>query len=153
MSAKYKIRDIVVTTYEYGNKELIITDIVGDFYKVRSVGNKKNYTISEYQIEKVIGESTVDDSLCKSEMLNTERMRVFCAEQARLYPQESSKWKFLANLNEGDSICLVHRNFRFENAIFCGINPTKPIYPIRAKIKDRLHDFKLASMILPSIRD
>lgn len=152
MSSIYKLRDVVVTTHEYGKRKLVITEIVGNLYRATCVSTKKNYMVADEQIENVIDEVT-NDFLSTTELINSESIKSFCLDQARLFPDEASKWNFLSTLNCGDSICLVHRNIRFEGAVFCGINPRKPIYPVRAKIKGRLHDFRLTALLPPSLRD
>lgn len=144
----YKINDVVLTTQEYGSRKLVIIEILSHGYKAMSLGVKKFYTINDSHIENKVDEFNIESQKAN---FNPELMRRFCEKQARLFPLEADKWLFLSTLIPGDSICLIHRDAKFESAEFCSINTQKQIYPIRAKIKGMLHDFRLRALILPSL--
>lgn len=135
---KFQINDIVETTEEFGNRRFTILGITDVGYKAVA-RNSKIYNLEDSQISKKVGTS-------KKEQEDTFDIKTYCLMQSKEFPQESEAWLFLSKLTPGQIFGVVHRKYLFD-AEFVGINFKKPLYPIRAKIKGKMYDFKLTSVL------
>lgn len=144
----YQLHDMIITTPEYGNRMFVIKEITKEGYKVISIKDKKRYTLSEKQISHKVGTVKENSPILFEDYFDEEQGRDYCLKQAQLYPEEAKKWMALSKLQNGRDIKILHRKTLFPRAEFIGINITKPLYPIRAKIKDLAHDFRLDSFLL-----
>lgn len=148
MSKKYQIRDLVNTTDEFGARTFALVSITDIGYRAVAIKNKKRYNLTDNQIACKIGTIPEDSLLLVEYEYDTQDGEKYCLQQAREFPMEVAKWIVLSKLKPGDKIQLVHRRIIFQNAEFLAVNFTKPLFPIRAKIKGLTHDFRLEAMIL-----
>lgn len=149
VNRKFQIRDVVNTTDEFGGRTFVLVKITETGYRAVAMKGKKRYNITDAEIAVKVGQVAEDSPLLQEDEFDHEEGERFCLYQARQFPSEAAKWKVLANLKAGDAICVVHRKTVFRDAVFIGINLNKPLYPIRAKIKDLAHDFSLESLLVP----
>jgi hypothetical protein len=150
----YKIGDVVKTTPKFGSRTFVIFALTPTGYRgIESTppykSGLKRYPLTIDQIEGCIAEVAYDNPLLVASKYDLFAGREYCLRQAVEFPTESRSWKFLANLKPGDLIRLAHRKKIFPEAEFIGINVTRPLYPIRAKIKGNDHDFRREALILP----
>jgi len=101
---KFNLKDIVLTTPEYGNRKLTIVAIDEDFYWGKE--GKKKYKITDEQIEQKVG---VVESIEEEPPLSTEQQQRFCLSKSKIYPTEKDSWLYLSRLRSGDKIKLIHR--------------------------------------------
>ncbi len=137
----YKVGNSIETTEEYGSKKLIICKIDGTNLIAQTSNGKKKYNLNASQIKVVLQEIA---QIPEAIQINT---KLYCKQQAERFPDEKSYWEFLGQLNPGDKIKLCHRQFVYD-AEFVKINQERPLYPFQAKIKDKVHNFKLRAIIL-----
>jgi hypothetical protein len=147
MSKKYKVRDLVETKNEFGARIFAVIEITEIGYRAVSIKDKKRYNLIDDQISCKTGILPEDSPLLLVDEYDIQKGKEYCLYQASEFPEEAEKWKALAELKPGDKMQLVHRRMIFKEAVFVAINFKKPLYPIRAKIKGFVHDFKLNSMI------
>lgn len=143
---RFQVRDIVVTIDDFGARTFVIIEVTTVGYRAVAMKDKKRYNLSDNQIASKLG--TVLESSPFLVLDEYQPIEQYCLEQAREHPSEAVKWKALAKLKPGSSLALVHRKTVFKNAEFVAINFNKPLYPIRAKIKNMAYDFHLEAMIL-----
>lgn len=145
--SKYKVRDVVNTTSEFGERTFAIVSIETIGYRAVALKDRKRYNITDDQISGRVGEISEDSPLLLEDEYDHFDGQAYCLQQAREFPAEAQKWQILAKLKGGDKITLVHRKTIFKDAEFVGINFKRPIHPIRAKIKGLAHDFRLSSLM------
>lgn len=138
---RFNIKDIVLTTPEYGGRKLIIVAIDGDYYWAKEGKNK--YKITDSQIQCSVG---VVESIREEPNPTPDQQREFCLSKSKTYPAEREIWLYLSKLRTGDQINLIHRN-SMKMAFFSQINLDKPLRPIRAILDGKLFDFSLRSLI------
>lgn len=149
MSIKnFQVRDLVNTTDEFGARTFALVSITEIGYRAIAMKDKKRYNLIDSQIACKVGVLPEDSPLLSQDEYDSQQGKEYCFQQAREFPAEAPKWQALANLNPGNKVCLVHRRTLFRDAEFLSVNFTKPLYPIRAKIKGLVHDFRLDAMIL-----
>ena len=149
INRKFKVRDVVNTTEEFGARTFVIIAITETGYRAVAMKDRKRYNLTDEQIAVQVGRVDEDSPLlAEDDEYDTEEGERYCLYQARQFPSEAKKWRVLANLKPGDAICLVHRKVVFREAEFVAINFKKPLYPIRARIKGLVHDFHLEAMLL-----
>lgn len=138
----FKIGNLVVTTEEYGSKKLVLTKIDGEILTASTLNGSKNYSLRSSQIKSILKQIAHIDE--KVESIEPE---LFCEQQAIKFPSEKSYWDYLKNLRPNNKFKVHHRKFVYE-AEFIQINQDKPLYPVQAKIKGKVHNFKLRAIIL-----
>lgn len=144
----FKQRDVVKVRPEFGSRSFVIVSVQEDGYQAVLAQDKrrnKTYFLQESQIAEKLGES--DDDRIFAQEPDLEEMYLYALAQAEAHPDEREQWLFLAKLLPGNKLRLVHRNYHYE-AEFVQLNIHRPLYPIRAKIKDKTFDFPLRSLIL-----
>jgi hypothetical protein len=146
----FQVRDLVVTKDEFGARTFAIISITENGYNAVAIKSKKRYKLVDEQIACKIGEISKDSVLLIEDKYDVLKGQQHCLHQAREFPSEAIKWRALAKLTTDETICLSHRRLIFKDAVFLGINFTKPLYPIRARIMGKVHDFKLSALILSS---
>jgi len=144
---KYLVRDLVNTTDEFGARTFALIAITETGYRAVAMKDKKRYNLTDQQIACKVGTISEDSSLLIEDEYDVQQGKEYCLRQAREFPAEAAKWRALANLKPGNTVCLVHRRTIFRDAVFLSVNFQKPLYPIRAKIKGLAHDFRLDAMI------
>lgn len=144
---KYQIRDIVQAKEEFGNRLFAIIGINKAGYSVVEIKSRKRYTIDDSHIHSQVDRLPSDSPLLLGDEYNEEEAKQHCRSQARRFPQDAEKWKYLEKLVPGDVIRVAHRNF-IHRAEFVRLNLKKQKYPIRAKIDGLACDFSLLSLIL-----
>jgi ribosomal protein S17 len=137
----FNLKDIVLTTHEYGNRKLTIVAIEEGFYWAKE-GTKK-YKITDEQIQHKVGVVT---SIEEEQPPSIEQQERFCLSRSKVYAPEKDSWLYLSRLRSGDKIKLIHRNC-IHVAVFVQINLEKPLRPIRVNLAGRLHDFSLRSLV------
>lgn len=140
MKMNYNLKDIVVTTAEYGSRELTIVAIEEGFYWAKQ--GKKKYKITDEQIQHKVG---VISSI-EEELPTAQQQHNFCLSRSKRYPDEKKAWLYLATLKAGDTIKLIHRNF-IRDAEFVQVNLDKPLRPIRVNLEGKVYDFSLRSLV------
>lgn len=145
---RFKVRDVVNSTDEFGARTFVIIAITETGYRAVAMKDKKRYNLTDGQIAVQVGRVEEDSPLLVQDEYDQEEGEAYCQYQARQFPSEAKKWRVLANLKPGDAICLVHRKTVFREAEFVAINFKKPLYPIRARIKGLVHDFHLEAMLV-----
>ena len=143
---KFKVRDIVKTTDEFGARTFVLIATTEVGYRAIATKDKKRYNLTDDQIAFCTGQVPEDSPFLLQDGYDPIAGSQYCLHQARLFPTEAEKWRILANLSPGVEISLIHRQMIFR-AEFVAINFTKPLYPIRAKIKGLAHDFRLEAML------
>lgn len=146
--SRYQVRDLVNTTDEFGARTFALVSITETGYRAVAIKDKKRYNLTDEQIACKIGTIPEDSPLLIEDEYDAQQGEGYCLRQAREFPAEAVKWRFLANLKPGSKVCLVHRRTIFRDAVFLAVNFTKPLYPIRAKIKGLACDFRLDAMLL-----
>ena len=144
---RFKVRDIVITTDEFGARTFILIAVTETGYRAIAKKDKKRYNLTDKQIAFCSGQVPEDSPFLLDDIYDPKEGRRYCLHQARLFPAEAKKWQILANISSGSEILITHQKTIFR-AAFVTINFNKPLYPIRAKIKGVTHDFKLESMLL-----
>lgn len=137
----YNLKDIVLTTAEYGSRKLTIVAIEEGFYWAKE--GKKKYKITDEQIQHKVG---VVDSVEEQPPPSIQQQQDYCLSRSKRHPDESKAWAYLSSLRAGDTINLIHRNFVRE-AEFVQINLDKPLRPIRVIFDGKLYDFPLRSLV------
>jgi hypothetical protein len=151
ITRKFQLRDVVNTTEEYGARTFVVVDFTSEGYRVLSLKDRKRYNITEDQIGEKVGQVQEDAAILQDaddEPADPDDQERYCELQARNFPSEAAKWRYLSKRRHGDTIKVVHRKTIFE-AVFLRINQKKPLYPIRAKIKGLAHDFHLEALLAP----
>lgn len=146
MSLKYDLHDIVCVTPEFGSRTFIIYELVQNGYLAIDVKTKKRYPINDSQISFKIDKSNSDNPLLSLDHFNEDDARCFCQNMRLANPNQAEKWGILENLIPGAPLKLIHRKAIYSGT-FVKINFDKPAYPIRAKIKGLVHDFRLDSLV------
>lgn len=146
----FKVRDLVKTKDEFGARTFALIGVTKNGYLAVAIKNKKRYNLVDEHIACKVGEISEDSIFLVAEKYDVLKGQQYCRQQAREFPAEASHWLALAKLTTNDTICLVHRHLIFSEAVFLEINFTKPLYPIRARIMGKIHDFKLSALILSS---
>lgn len=144
---RFKVRDLVNTTDEYGGRTFCIVERFTSGYKAVALKDHKRYKITDKQIQCKVGEVPTDSPLLEYDAYDPEEGRAYCHRQGRKFVHEAPQWAFLASLNPGDDIVLVHRK-QIVPATFVQINTNKPRFPIRARFDSRDHDFHLEALLL-----
>ena len=145
---KFQIRDVVNTTDEFGARTFVLISFTETGYRAVALKDRKRYNLTDDQIAVRVGRVDEESPLLVQDDYVASAGQTYCLQQAREFPNEAKRWRFLANLKPGDSLCLVHRKTIVRDAEFIGINSTKPLYPVRARIKGLAHDFRLDAMLL-----
>ena len=143
----YQVRDLVNTTDDFGARTFALVSITETGYRAVAMKDKKRYNLTDEQIACKVGTISEDSPLLVEDEYDAQRGKEHCLHQAREFPAEAVKWRALANLKPGSTVCLVHRRTIFRDAVFLAVNFKKPLYPIRAKIKGLVHDFRLDAML------
>jgi hypothetical protein len=138
---KFNLKDIVLTTPEYGSRKLTIVAIDEEFYWGKE--GKKKYKITEEQIQHKVG---IVESIEEEPPPTTDQQQEFCLSKSKVYPTKRDNWLYLSRLRSGDKIKLIHRN-SIRVAVFVQINLDKPLRPIRVNLDGRLHDFSLRLLV------
>lgn len=148
MSLKYQVRDIVTTTSDFGGRTFVILEVGEKGYLALEMRTKKRYPLQDAHIALKVGEADHNSPLLMEHLdeHDSDAAEIYCNEQARSFPDDKQKWLFLAKLPVGSRIQLVHRKMIYP-AVFVRVNLDKPTYPIRAKIKELAHDFRLDALI------
>lgn len=138
----YRLRDIVLTTPEFGSRKFIIVGIEENFYWGKQINAGKKYKINADQIEKKIGVAAGPEE----QYPTFEEQISFCIANSLRFKEEKDKWEFLSLCGPGEKIKLIHQN-HIHDAELMQINLNKPLRPIRAKLNGRVYDFALVSLV------
>lgn len=142
------VRDIIQTKSEYGSRQFVIIEILTkNQFRCISQDNKKRYVLSLDQIQSKIGEVGINDPILLSEELDIEAGFEYALRQSKSQSEDAKKWLFLADCGPGKVIYLIHRKAIFP-VEFIGINPKRPRYPIRGKMRGKAADFSLTALNL-----
>lgn len=146
---KYKVRDVVETTDEYGNRIFAIIGVDKDGYSAVHLKTGKRYNLTDDQIKRQTDRLPLDSPFLQIDPYDVEDGKTYCRSQRVRFPADAKKWNYLGSIIPGNEIKVIHRNF-IHRAEFVRINMNKPRYPIRAKIEGYTYDFTLQSLVLPS---
>jgi hypothetical protein len=142
---KFQIKDVIVTTPEYGEREFVIVKLKVSSYLGVSTKTKKRYPIKEEQIAAKIGEVADDDPILQLDYYDIQEGQKYARKQVEVDENNKAKWKFLSMLRPNDKIEVLYKKF-IRSATFVKINVTKPLLVFRANIDGELVDLSLDSL-------
>lgn len=145
----YKVKDIVRTVLEYGDRLFAIVGIDNGKYYTVAMSTKKRYWLEESQIR--CKEWTLpDDSplLLLDDAYDPSAGSYFAQQKAIITEGDvQRRWQLLASLIPGQTVDVVVRKV-IHRAIFVQINATKSVKVFRARVQDRAMDLSLSTLYL-----